>query len=313
MNRTKTLAVLLAALAFGAVGCGGESTDGQATTPKTKAEQNETSRDRPGGHHRDNKRRAEPVAGTYPARRLLKSIKVAPESSAATYSRAAFKHWVEQHGCNTRQDVLIQERRKGATTDCKIKSGKWFSAYDGETFTDASRLDIDHFVPLAQAYVSGAGRWSFATRTDFANDLGYLGSLIAVSAASNRSKGAQDPSDWMPPRIAFRCRYVGTWIAVKYRWRLTADKAEFNALRSWTKRCGSSANVRKPKRARIKLGGNKQSKSRSQRSKKAHEGANPRFSTCKDAKAHGYGPYRKGVDPEFHWYRDADGDGFVCE
>jgi hypothetical protein len=39
----------------------------------------------------------------------------------------------------------------------------------------------------------------------------------------------------------------------------------------------------------------------------------PRFATCADAKAAGYGPYREGVDAEYSWYRDADHDGVVCE
>lgn len=39
----------------------------------------------------------------------------------------------------------------------------------------------------------------------------------------------------------------------------------------------------------------------------------PRFSTCREAKANGYGNYRRGVDPEYDWYRDADNDGKVCE
>ncbi|WP_283139842.1 thermonuclease family protein [Rhizohabitans arisaemae] len=39
----------------------------------------------------------------------------------------------------------------------------------------------------------------------------------------------------------------------------------------------------------------------------------PRFRTCKDANAKGYGPYRRGVDPEYAWYQDRDGDGIVCE
>ena len=42
-------------------------------------------------------------------------------------------------------------------------------------------------------------------------------------------------------------------------------------------------------------------------------GTDPRFSTCGAAIAAGYGPYVRGQDPEYDWYRDADGDGVVCE
>lgn len=38
----------------------------------------------------------------------------------------------------------------------------------------------------------------------------------------------------------------------------------------------------------------------------------PRYGSCAEAKAHGYGPYTAG-DPEFSWYEDRDGDGIVCE
>jgi hypothetical protein len=43
------------------------------------------------------------------------------------------------------------------------------------------------------------------------------------------------------------------------------------------------------------------------------QGTDPQFGTCADAKAAGYGPYYRGQDPEYDWYRDADGDGVVCE
>jgi endonuclease YncB( thermonuclease family) len=42
-------------------------------------------------------------------------------------------------------------------------------------------------------------------------------------------------------------------------------------------------------------------------------GTDPRFGTCREAIAAGFGPYVRGVDPEYDWYRDADGDGVVCE
>lgn len=39
----------------------------------------------------------------------------------------------------------------------------------------------------------------------------------------------------------------------------------------------------------------------------------PRFGTCREAIAAGYGPYVIGEDEEYYWYRDADSDGVVCE
>jgi S1-C subfamily serine protease len=39
----------------------------------------------------------------------------------------------------------------------------------------------------------------------------------------------------------------------------------------------------------------------------------PRFNTCREAKANGYGPYYYGIHAEYDWYRDADSDGVVCE
>ncbi len=46
----------------------------------------------------------------------------------------------------------------------------------------------------------------------------------------------------------------------------------------------------------------------------AADGAtDPRFDSCREANAHGYGDYDADVDPEYAWYRDGDGDGRVCE
>lgn len=45
----------------------------------------------------------------------------------------------------------------------------------------------------------------------------------------------------------------------------------------------------------------------------APSGTDPRFDTCKLAKANGYGPYVQGEDVEYGWYRDGDSDGTVCE
>jgi hypothetical protein len=64
--------------------------------------------------------------------------------------------------------------------------------------------------------------------------------LIAVTAKSNRSKGDQDPAQWMPPAQAAHCRYLTEWVTVKSRWELAVDRAEQEAL---VKEAASCLNV----------------------------------------------------------------------
>ncbi|MEV6756794.1 HNH endonuclease family protein [Streptomyces sp. NPDC051214] len=78
-------------------------------------------------------------------------------------------------------------------------------------------------MPLAEAWDSGARDWRAAERQAYANDLGEERALIAVTARSNRSKAAQDPSTWMPPAEDNRCEYVSQWIAIKTRMKLAID------------------------------------------------------------------------------------------
>jgi hypothetical protein len=64
---------------------------------------------------------------------------------------------------------------------CKLTGGKWISAYDGKTITNASQLDVDHLVPLAEAWRSGAWKWTPVQRQTFANDLEIFNSDINFS------------------------------------------------------------------------------------------------------------------------------------
>lgn len=182
---------------------------------------------------------------------MLRSLTVAPERSA-DYDRELFPHWdYLGDDCDVRDRVLIAEARRGPSTgnSCPVGPGRWLSAYDGVTVREPSELDIDHMVPLAEAWGSGARGWTTVVREAFANDLGYAGSLIAVTASSNRSKGDQDPAEWLPPRTAYRCTYVSEWIAVKWRWRLTVDSSEQSALRVLANSCGNPR-IQAPARAR---------------------------------------------------------------
>jgi hypothetical protein len=155
------------------------------------------------------------------------------------YDRNLFKHWIDadKNGCDTRKEVLIAEAivkpKKGPK--CVLTGGKWISTYDGKSFTKDSGLDVDHVVPLAEAWRSGAWAWTSKQRQDFANDLSDPRALIAVSASSNRSKSDQDPKTWLPSKG--KCTYIESWVAVKVRYSLTFDTGELSVIQSYFTSC----------------------------------------------------------------------------
>lgn len=174
--------------------------------------------------------------------RLLASLVVAPEKDAG-YERDLFYLWVSVGGCDTRDRVLARQNLRPANSgDCGATNGEWFSRYDGAVTSNPSSFDIDHMVPLAEAWDSGAYRWSEAERTAFANDLAYIPALIAVSASSNRSKGERDPAEWMPERTSYWCQYLRRWVGVKYRWQLAVDPVEKSYLASHLTSCAAAMN-----------------------------------------------------------------------
>ena len=157
------------------------------------------------------------------------------------YSRDLFPHWIDADGdgCNTRYEVLIAEATTAPSvgSGCTLSGGRWYSYYDNAYWTAPADLDIDHLVPLAEAWDSGARTWTTTVRRSFANDLGDYRSLAAVTDNVNQAKGDQDPATWMPPYTPARCRYLGEWLAVKLRWRLTVDTAEKTTLTSYANGC----------------------------------------------------------------------------
>lgn len=171
----------------------------------------------------------------------ISQLRVEPEFPSG-YDRSLFRHWIDADGdgCDARREVLIAESLTPVSigAGCSLSGGQWYSAFDGQSTTDPSTFDIDHFVPLKEAWDSGAHAWSSDQRRRFANDLDYPGSLIAVTAGSNRSKGAGDPAEWLP-MPSYRCEYVRNWVEVKLRWDLSADPAELTALRSTASGCAS--------------------------------------------------------------------------
>ncbi|WP_031173670.1 HNH endonuclease family protein [Streptomyces durhamensis] len=174
-------------------------------------------------------------AYTVPLAAAVHELPVAAEVRDG-YQRTSFKHWNAgknpSDGCNTRAEVLLAEAidPPQVLPGCKLSGGRWWSYYDSKWITSAAALDVDHMVPLAEAWDSGASQWTAARREAYANDLDVPTSLVAVSAAANRSKADQDPAQWLPPTAEVTCRYISEWVGTKLRWGLTADAVELEAL-----------------------------------------------------------------------------------
>ncbi|MFF8610972.1 HNH endonuclease family protein [Streptomyces sp. NPDC015346] len=178
---------------------------------------------------------ASAAAQTFPLTYAVGQIPVADESRAG-YTRDKFRHWTNgldpADGCNTRAEVLLAEATEApaVAAGCKLSEGEWLSYYDEQEVTDPAKLDIDHMVPLAEAWDSGASAWDAKRREAYANDQDAATSLVAVTARTNRQKPDQDPATWMPPAPGATCRYLAEWTATKLRWGLTADQAEIDTL-----------------------------------------------------------------------------------
>ncbi|MDA5279930.1 HNH endonuclease family protein [Streptomyces sp. Isolate_45] len=176
----------------------------------------------------------------------VSALQVADESRVG-YTRTAFKHWTAgdnaTDGCNTRQEVLIAEAVVAPEIGprCTLTGGTWTSYYDESTVDGAGGLDIDHMVPLAEAWDSGASSWTAARREAYANDQGQASSLVAVTARSNRSKSDQDPAEWLPPSSDALCRYGAEWTATKLRWGLAVDELEKYRLQQIAAGCGGDS------------------------------------------------------------------------
>lgn len=189
----------------------------------------------------------EPLAGAAPAaavKALAELHEVPRHPEGPAYRREAFgPSWsdVDGNGCNQRDDVLLRDAVPGTARtarqgrcDHDVLAGEWHDPYTGVVMVlddlkdprQAQAVQIDHVVPLAEAWISGAAGWSDRRRLRFAND---LSGLVASDGPTNAGKGADDPAAWRPKR-AYQCDYARRWIAVKRAWRLGVDASERRAL-----------------------------------------------------------------------------------
>nr|WP_145491983.1 MULTISPECIES: DUF1524 domain-containing protein [Streptomyces] len=182
---------------------------------------------------------APPSAAT--ARAELSALTVATPHSMDGYARDKFDIWASQpDGCTTRQEVLARDGKnvQDKPGSCQPSSGTWYSVYDDTTVTTVANATIDHMVPLAEAWRSGADVWSADQRKAFGNDLKDPQLLIA-SESSNSSKSDSGPADWKPTNHAFWCTYSKDYVHIKSVWKLTTTDKEKAALSSMLDTCTS--------------------------------------------------------------------------
>ena len=138
-------------------------------------------------------------------------------SYASDYERSKFgSGWadIDKDCQNTRQETLISMSRSPVqfATDkgCRVISGNWVSPFTSKTILDASKVDIDHVVPLKWAWLNGADKWPHEKRIEFAND---SFNLIVVELSLNRQKGAKGLDEWLPPKNqeAHKERFKAVW------------------------------------------------------------------------------------------------------
>ncbi len=157
----------------------------------------------------------------------------------ANYSRAAqFGRWIndptDETCFNTRAKVLVRDSVKSVVfkdhNHCVVQNGNWKDPYTKSTIKESSEIQIDHFVPLKNAYISGAYKWNFRERCLYANYMGTEFHLLSVNGIENMRKGDRSPAAYMPPNTEYSCTYVRNWLAVKMQWGLTMSTAEANAI-----------------------------------------------------------------------------------
>ncbi|MGV0329498.1 HNH endonuclease family protein [Corynebacterium guaraldiae] len=184
----------------------------------------------------------------------LDSLEVKGRAPRTGYEREEFgQAWSDDvtvefghNGCDTRNDILRRDLApeslvlKEGTHDCVALSGTLHDPYSGQDIefqrgAQTSRaVQIDHVVPLADAWQKGAQQWSPEKRRDFAND---PRNLLAVDGPLNQQKGAGDAATWLPPNKGFRCEYARRIVEVKAAYGAWVTAAEKDALRQLLNAC----------------------------------------------------------------------------
>jgi hypothetical protein len=183
----------------------------------------------------------DPVPSQPPTERTvsdaLAEIAIKGRAPKTGYDRDEFgPAWadVDHNGCDTRNDILARDLHDEVVRAdrCTVATGVLEDPYTGERieFTrgpDSADVQIDHLVPLSDAWQKGAQSWDEAKREAFAND---PMNLQATDGPTNGAKGDGDAATWLPPNRSIWCAYVALQTEVKWRYGLWMTQAEHDRI-----------------------------------------------------------------------------------
>jgi len=159
-------------------------------------------------------------------KKTILALILLPTFSFADYERKNWKHWsdLDKDGLNTRQEILLRDFDK--------QNNYWITPYLKKEVRDAGSIDIDHIVPLQEAYLSGGKDWSKEKKEKFAND---EENLTVSYLSANRKKGSKDIANWLP--TFNKCWYIEKFTKIKEKYQLTFDKKEKKVIKEYKKIC----------------------------------------------------------------------------
>ena len=248
-KRTGGIGILLVLLAFGLLGCSEAEQAANDILREIEAAGGTTRQASSGGSGPSTATGAPAPPSAQEAEQHLSGLTVAPAGSMSDYSRELFPHWAsdgtvfgwnEPDGsCDVRDDALIRDGQGvQIDEDCSFVTGEWTGPYTGAILASSGEVDIDHVVPLANAWRSGASGWSTADRERYANDPSVL---LATDDGTNQEKGDKGPEAWKPPNKGYWCEYSRRWINIKSTWGLTITSPEKAALKEMLSTCEAAS------------------------------------------------------------------------
>ncbi len=151
-----------------------------------------------------------------------------------------FGGWIrfaEDESCFDTRGIVLQRDSLAPVdaTNCRVMSGDWLDPYTGQNYKSSADIQIDHVVPLKNAYMTGGFAWSAKKRCQYANYLGNKVHLMSVNGSENMKKGDRSPREYMPPNQKFTCEYLKNWLSIKYIWELRLTPSEANKIETIVK------------------------------------------------------------------------------